>query len=75
MVDNEIPMVHRRFVQSLRDSQNTHSMPEYVHHFLRTPYYSFKYLRSTAQSNKVCRKEVKKCVQAGWKKLSGVMCD
>lgn len=78
MVDYENPTVCRKFAQSLQDSQNTHSTPEYVHHFLRTPYYSFKYLRPTVQSNRVCRKEVKKCVQAGWnvwKKLSGVMCD
>ena len=38
----------------------------------------FKYLGSTVQSNGVCRREVKKRVQAGWngrRRMSGVICD
>ena len=35
----------------------------------------FKYLRSTVQESGSCEREVNKRVQAGWRKVLGVICD
>ena len=34
-----------------------------------------KYLGSTVQSNEDCRSECRKRVQAGWRKVAGVICN